>query len=353
MANPATITDVPKTFCVMMQKDERFLLAPWIAYHGYLFGFQNLCVLDNGSESPDVLNTLAQAEAKGVRVVWHWRSRADYLAKGEIVGTLLQALDTRKIYDFLMPLDCDEFVVLRTPGSFDCSREAVLDYLTTLMGAGRPFRFPYQLANHPLYPDLYHNFEFFKVFFAAGAASPIDHGSHQASGWPAEEIPDSHLIHLHFHHKIFDVKRAEARRGWVGTADPDRPEDLAGYTGPSAHLNRFFLESREDYYRGFEDTVHFFLPRFRALLAKLGAPLDLPAEDPPDSFRPEVIGSDDDGVLALIPKSRSVRFHETHYLAANPDLVAAAVDPTLHFCEHGFREQRPLRPKPKTGRDHG
>ena len=38
--------------CIMMQKDESFLLEPWLLYNGYLFGFENLTVYDNGSILP-------------------------------------------------------------------------------------------------------------------------------------------------------------------------------------------------------------------------------------------------------------------------------------------------------------
>ena len=31
-----------KIACVMMQKDEAFLLRPWLAYHGYLFGCKSV-----------------------------------------------------------------------------------------------------------------------------------------------------------------------------------------------------------------------------------------------------------------------------------------------------------------------
>ena len=51
--------------CVMMQKDEVHLLEPWLAYHGYLFGFENLYVLDNGSTRPDVLLTRSEERRVG------------------------------------------------------------------------------------------------------------------------------------------------------------------------------------------------------------------------------------------------------------------------------------------------
>src|SRR5580698_10575392 len=148
---------MPKIACVMMQKNETLLLRPWLAYHGYLFGFENLYVLDNGSDALDVRATLGEFARKGVHVDWSHASRQDYLAKGDLVGARLQALDVAREYDFLIPIDCDEFVLLRTETDFVCSREAILTYLVTLMGEKRPLRMPYQLANHPLDPDIYHH----------------------------------------------------------------------------------------------------------------------------------------------------------------------------------------------------
>ena len=35
--------------CVTMQKNEDLCLEPWILYHGYLFGFENIFILDHNS----------------------------------------------------------------------------------------------------------------------------------------------------------------------------------------------------------------------------------------------------------------------------------------------------------------
>jgi len=350
---------MPKIACVMMQKDEVFLLRPWLAYHGHLFGFENLFVLDNGSTSPNVRDTLMDYAKLGVKVDWGHGSRQDYLAKGDLIGGWMRILDARREYDFLIPLDCDEFVVLRTEQEFSCSREQIHRYLDGLVGEQRILCFPYQLANHPLNPDIYHRYAFFKVFFAAGTASPIDHGHHLAKDRAGMEATDTRLIHLHFHHKVFDLKSTQARQSWVGTIDVDNPVELAAYSGPSAHLNRFFLEEKDQYYRSFLDMVHFYLPQFRALLSDLGAPLNLPTEAVAPGLEMRVTEldavatSEANGVVVIVPMARAAdtapaefratRFHEGHYLGANPDLVAAGVDPTVHFCIHGVKEGRPLR----------
>src|SRR5471030_579275 len=98
----------------MMQKDETYLLEPWLVYHGHLFGFENLFVFDNGSASLEVRHILARFTREGVNVDWGYASRRDFLAKGELIGGLIRTLDQRGEYDFLIPLDCDEFIVLRT-----------------------------------------------------------------------------------------------------------------------------------------------------------------------------------------------------------------------------------------------
>jgi hypothetical protein len=359
---------MPRVACFMMQKDEAFLLRPWLAYHGYLFGFENLFVLDNGSTLLDVRTTLLEYERKGVNVDWTHTARQDYLAKGDIIGNWIQLLDGRAYYDFLIPLDCDEFILLRTGQAFICAREPILHYLSGLVGEKRILRFPYQLANHPLNPDIYHRYEFFKIFFPAGTFCPIDHGHHVAKYSPEEEVWDTRLVHLHFHHKIFDLKTRQARESWVGTINVDDRRQLLDYNGPSAHLNRFFLQSKDEYYRGFLDMVHFYLPHFRALLSELGAPLNLPVEPVAERLQMRVSqvdassNSDANGVVVIIPTAtaaspvefRATRFHEGHYLRANPSLIEAGVDPTIHFCIHGFREDRPLRPAadPTRGEDH-
>ena len=340
-----------------MQKDERFLLKPWLAYYGYLFGFENLFVFDNGSERPEVRDVLAEYEAKGVNVDRSHSSREDYLAKADIIGERIRALDALAAYDFLIPLDCDEFILLKDDNGYTDSRNAVLAYLGTIADEQRALRFPYQLANHPLHPDIYHYFGFFKSFFTPGTFKSMDHGHHLGESCKADGFRNTNLIQLHFHHKPFDILVEQARRSWIGTVDPDDREALKNYHGRSVHLAKFFLQTREEYYAGFLEKVHFFLPEFRRRLASLGAPLVLPSEHVAKELmitvkahRPQDI-SGIGGTTVFIPTKdpehsfATARFDERLYLAANPDLARPDVEPTHQFCFYGYREGRPLRPR--------
>lgn len=72
---------MPIVACVMMQKDEAILLEPWLTYHGHLFGFSNLHVIDNGSTRADVQAVLHRFAALGVHVDYSHPSHDDYLRK--------------------------------------------------------------------------------------------------------------------------------------------------------------------------------------------------------------------------------------------------------------------------------
>jgi len=348
--------NMPTVACILMQKDERFLLKPWIAYYSYLFGIRNIYIIDNGSQLPEVNQLLDIFEAQGGNVNRNHMSRADYEAKGDIVGEQIRTLDAQDYYDFIIPLDCDEFIVMRDDATFSWSRENILSYLETLRGESRALRFPYHLANHPVYPDLYHYFSFFKSFFSEHTFKCMDHGYHLGQSTKAEGFRNTQLVQLHFHYKPHSLLLEQARRSWVGTVDVDDHKQLMGYSGPSVHLASLFLKTRHEFYHGFLKIPHFYLPDFRRFLVLLGAPLDLPTEYVEEGLQITVSGAEPSmtlgraGTKVLIPRTSLSgvefllsSFNERDYLDANPDLTEARVDPTEHFSRHGFREQRPLR----------
>jgi predicted SAM-dependent methyltransferase len=354
---PAGQRTVPKVACIMMQKDERVLLKPWLAYYGHLFGFENIFVFDNGSGLAEVRNILAEYESKGVTVYRHYASREDYRAKATIIGDQIKLLDACRQYDFLIPLDCDEFIVLKNDSGYTVSRDDILAYLASLIGETRLLRFPYQLANHPLHPDIYHYFTFFKIFFAADTFTWMDHGHHMGESRKAAGYRDTQLVHLHFHYQPLGRQVAKAKLSWVGSVSTDDRAKLADYHGPSGHLVPYFLKTKEQYYEGFLDNVHFYLPQLRELLKSLDAPLDVPAEPIREDLMVKVAGHDSPslvdgrGATILVPQRTPsgvifsvAKFDEALYVAANPELAGADMLPTSHYCLYGFREGRPLRP---------
>jgi hypothetical protein len=120
---------MPNVACVMMQRDENELLEPWLVYHGYLFGYENLSVIDHGSVSPKVRDVLERYERLGVYVDRSHTDTIAYSRKAEIMGARLRELDGLRKFDFLFPLDCDEFVARRSESGFTCNREAIHEEL--------------------------------------------------------------------------------------------------------------------------------------------------------------------------------------------------------------------------------
>ncbi len=90
-----------KLFC--MQKDEEDILHEWIIYHSYLFGIENIHLIDNGSGESS-LQILEQYKALGLNVY----SRPEYSRKGDYICELIK--ENMNECDYAIPLDIDEFI---------------------------------------------------------------------------------------------------------------------------------------------------------------------------------------------------------------------------------------------------
>lgn len=328
---------MPVVACVMMQKDESVLLEPWLTYHGHLFGLEHLYVIDNGSVRPDVRSTLERFAAKGVHVDYTHTTREDYLNKGDIVGAWIRQLDAAGTYDFFFPTDCDEFLLKQTATGFTCDRTAIHNYLVTLLREPQTLRMRYQLDNHPLLPDCYVHAGSSKTFFAASAFGWTDHGHHCDGSRLAEGSRYTALVHAHFHHMPFERLIQTARQRWIGSIDIDDRNGLVNYTGPSAHLARYLLMTRDEYYGQFNKKMLIHFPQLRTLLRQLGAPLDIPQGDAsPGAFD----YGESNWTIFYAPSY----LQKDSYLLANPDVAAAGMDAMQHYFDFGFRENRRLAP---------
>ena len=101
-----------RTACVLAQKDEDLLLRPWLLYHGYLFGFENLHVCDNGSSRDDVLATLQEFISLGVRVDFASPDAVDTEDPQGAIHRKTGELRQDGRYDVVLSLGCDEFLVI-------------------------------------------------------------------------------------------------------------------------------------------------------------------------------------------------------------------------------------------------
>ena len=236
---------------VNMQRNEDHCLDPWLRYHGYLFGFENLFILDHASDSPRTLKTLSRFELGGVNVV-RLSSEDSYRDKGQFVAKEIHRIDALADFDFVFPVDCDEFLFLDDPSRGPlCERSAIFAYLEQFK------RFPGRLEIkenflHILgHPGYFWSQPYQKVFFAGGNCLTLDHGSHVGRARHSEESRITRLAYAHFHFKPYRIDRELSReklRPWVDVDDDDA---VRGFDGPGAHLKHHLLCTEEEYYAGF------------------------------------------------------------------------------------------------------
>ena len=222
--------------CVLMQKNEVNALEPWLLYHAHLFGMENLCVIDHGSTHIKVRTTLDWYEQDGLKVV-RLPAEADYQRKGEFVTGQLRALDAQGGYDFLLPLDCDEFLVLkRDNGRFTCDRGAILNCLESYAGRPEILEVKQNLLNILGHPGGFWVFPYQKVFFSAGHVGVVDHGSHTDVSGRGTASLETPLAYLHFHHRSWEEQVKAGKEKLRPFVDVDNPEALAAFRGPGWHL---------------------------------------------------------------------------------------------------------------------
>ena len=86
-----------------MVKNEEDIIEYWINYHGTIFGYRNLYVIDNYSDD-GTYEKLLKYKKVGVKISRH----DDYRKKGDL---MTQMIKQNNIYDIAIPLDIDEFIV--------------------------------------------------------------------------------------------------------------------------------------------------------------------------------------------------------------------------------------------------
>ena len=114
--------------CVTMQRDETARLEGWLSHHGYLVGFENLTVFDNGSTSRLTIEILRRFAGAGVRVIWEHRSDADFAARHVHVDNLAGQWAEPGLTLGLM-LECDERLAVFSTHGLSCARSELDAYL--------------------------------------------------------------------------------------------------------------------------------------------------------------------------------------------------------------------------------
>jgi hypothetical protein len=332
--------------CLMMQRDEDLLLEPWLRYNGYLFGFENLYVFDNGSTKPGVIKTLDRYEQTGVRVLRHLSTPQHYLTRGHHFAAFIQHLDETETHDLVMLLDCDEFLALFTESGLTCERTAIHRYLDRLVGSRDVLGLYTTTFNVPGKPGWFWPQRGSKRFFSRDTIGVLDRGFHTAMSRKSDRIFDTDLTHLHYHHKPHRTVVEQAKRKLRAFVDVTDRQALARHTGSGAHLTRHLLMSEQEYLTQFVDKL---LIRFDGLSRALTA-LGIKSAllNPPGSLGQ--VGDGADGLIVSAPTTRApgeigqTIFNGALYRAANPDIAFLKGSAAAHFVTFGYQEGRPLRP---------
>ena len=339
---------MPVVKCVTMQRDESVLLQAWLRYHGYLFGFHNLTVIDNGSVLPGVLETLDQAAQAGVQIYRQFSTPSDYLRKGEITTSVIRAIDHRNDYDFMLPLDCDEFFAVWTEDGLSVDSSVIAASLNELDRASTHFRINNCLYNDPGRPGWFWAQGALKGFLRSKSVEMLDHGNHTFSARSNFEMAHCEFTHLHFHHKPFDVLLQQTLWKLAPFTDITDLNNLADFKGPGAHLLRNLFNTPEEYLRQFDDHLTFYFDGFSRIAAILGLDRSffkaqkLEPPSPPGSVR--VRRPRDIEAGQTLGSGDEMDFAPTAYLLANLDVSASGTNPVRHFLSGGFFEGRSVRP---------
>ncbi len=254
--------------CVMMQRNEELCLQPWLAYHGYLFGFENLFVIDHGSDSATVQATLRLFERFGVDVL-RLPASTRFADKGAIVTEALRRADAAGHYDLLFPLDCDELVMMRDEaGQPSCEKPMLLKYLATLRGIPAPLLVTENFLNSLNSLGGFWALPYQKVFFTGGHIVAVDDGSHSCTA-PAPPPLPTRVVYAHYHHKPYAIQQTMSREKLRPYVDVDDRAALQAFRGVGWHLVLHLLKTESEYREIMTGgSVQF--PELPALLESLG-----------------------------------------------------------------------------------
>jgi hypothetical protein len=129
--NNNTDTDDISTFAVAkvftVTKDEYDLIEDFINYHSYLFGVNNVYIIDNGSTHLKVLDVYDKFISKGGTIYKH----LDYTNTGQDVAFTNFMNIHKNECKYLFGINTDEFICLNNVNN-SCDRNTIIEYLENL-----------------------------------------------------------------------------------------------------------------------------------------------------------------------------------------------------------------------------
>ena len=198
-------------------KDEIEIIEDWLRYHSDLFGADHITVLDHMSTdgTTDVLNSW---KSRGLKV---HRTGVQFRDKHRVLTSHM----SKHKDGFLVPLDADEFLAVRSGSEIKCDKRSVMGHFSGLSRG--PFRYKFQQldavpSTSKLQDPLteltqfktkwYRDWKTYaKTFYDAGFFVNTDQGNHKGSVRGHGRDLETELTIVHYNVRDYDhfVKKNE------------------------------------------------------------------------------------------------------------------------------------------------
>lgn len=207
---------IAKIFC--MTKDEYDLIEDFIVYHGYLFGYDNIVIIDNNSTDSRVIDVYEKYKLLGLTVV----SEPSYVGSDQGIAFTKWMNQYKDSCEFLIGLDTDEFMFGLNENNYEFDKKYITELLNTI-----PTNVTYLKVNITplvlLEPEMpYYNNNFVenparnmttftnekenigkalrtKVFYRSNAFVNTENGNHTGRvSWGNTQISTIGYIHFHY-----------------------------------------------------------------------------------------------------------------------------------------------------------
>lgn len=189
-----------------MVKGEVDIVEDWVLYHGSIFGFENLFIIDNYSRD-GTFEILLELKTK---YNIHVTRAIDYKKKGDYMTSMLRTFGNR---EKVFPIDIDEFIVYyNKDNTISCDKNLIINYIRSLpplpfykMNYIQAKTLTYKGYERATIECKYGKYDdrqgVAKTFFHSGLfKGVIDHGNHYNS----PNYFMSNLCLAHFHQRNLD-----------------------------------------------------------------------------------------------------------------------------------------------------
>jgi hypothetical protein len=237
-----------------MVKDEVDIIREWILYHGYLFGFNNLFIVDNFS-TDGTFEEINKFASVGVNI---FREK-DYKQKGIIMTTLIK---THCHNEIAYPLDIDEFVVHYNKDTkcISVDKTFINNYINNLPKTAI-YKTNYIIGKITVNDDnnnfmdnitcgIYVDYgNAAKSFFNSQLFNgEIDHGNH----FITNNYHLTELCLIHYHHRSLNQMKKKIYNNIVGLGydinNVNRLRNLISKNAPGKHHIKAYIEILENKY---------------------------------------------------------------------------------------------------------